>query len=272
MNQRPRKSLGQNFLVDPSIALRIVQALDSNKTTPIVEIGPGRGILTDYLLQLGRPVTAIEKDRELALRLKEKYRTSTQIHVITGDILEQDLSVLLRERNCEKLSFIGNIPFNITSPLLGLFLSNRAVVDDLVLMIQREFAERLVASPGGDSYGGLTVIFNYFSTMEIVLRVRSGSFFPIPAVDATVLRVRFGMGGGHVRAEDEAHFMRIVRALFGWRRKQVRTTLKKHPDFEIDDRGLERLADAVAFPLSNRPEELSLEEFILLSNQLVKLE
>jgi len=272
MNHRPKKSLGQNFLVDPSIALRIVQALDGRKSSPIIEIGAGRGILTDHLAQLDRPVIAVEKDRELALRIREKYRAATQMQILSEDILKLDLPAILKERRCGRLSFIGNIPFNITSPLLEFLLVNREVVDDLVIMIQREFADRLVSLPGGRAYGGLTVIFNYFSTMEVVLRVKRGSFFPVPKVDATVLRIRFDRKDLEVRADNEDHLLRTVRTLFGWRRNQIQKTLKTHPDFEMDDRSHRILREAMSFPLSNRPEALAIEDFVELSNQLVKLE
>lgn len=167
----------------------------------------------------------------------------------------------------QSLSLIGNIPFQITSPLLNLVLIHRDLFAECVLMIQKEVAERLLSPPGNRVYGGLSVIINYFTAVEHLLNVKRGSFFPVPEVDAAVVKMVFDRPH-RLRAVDEDFFVGVVHAFFQWRRKQVRTTLKKHPDFLLDSGELEELGRGLDYPLTRRPEELTVHDFILLSNRL----
>jgi len=267
----PKKSLGQNFLVDPSIAKRIVQGLDLEQTGPIVEVGPGKGILTDYLLELDRPVIAVEKDRQLARLLAEKYRDSTMIRVVSADILSVDLNALYKDGGNEKLTIIGNIPFKITSPLLDLLLAHRDIVLESILMVQKEVAKRLVSPPGNRDYGGITVIFNYFSTIRTLLGVKRGSFYPTPDVDATVLKITFNGALSDYKARNEVLFIKVVRTLFNWRRKQVQKILKVHPDFALKEDSLALLCEKMHFSLNCRPEELTVHDFVDLANDILEL-
>jgi 16S rRNA (adenine1518-N6/adenine1519-N6)-dimethyltransferase len=267
----PKKSLGQNFLVDPSIAKRIVHGLDLKQTGPIVEVGPGKGILTGYLLELDRPVIAVEKDRQLAELLVEKYREYKMIRVVSADILSTDLNALYKDGGNKKLVIIGNIPFKITSPLLDLLLAHRDIVNESILMVQKEVAKRLVSPPGNRDYGGITVIFNYFSTIRILLGVKRGSFYPAPDVDATVLKIVFDGPLSDHKARNEVHFIKVVRTLFNWRRKQVQKILKSHPDFRLKEKSLALLAEKMDFSLNCRPEELTVHDFVDLTNKISNL-
>lgn len=267
MTHRPKKRLGQHFLVDPTIARRIVKSLHPSNRGPIVEIGPGRGVLTEFLSELSRPVFAIEKDRDLASALQDKYGHLEDIHIIPGDILRFDFHALFEKQDRKNLSLIGNIPFQITSPLLDLVLNHRELFAESILMIQKEVADRLLSPPGSRVYGGLSVIFNYFTTVEHLLDVKKGSFFPVPEVEATVIRIRTATSD-ILRVRNEIFFVQVVRTLFNWRRKQVQTTLKRHNDFLLHPEEMDELRRVLDYPLSRRPEELSVRDFVRLSNEL----
>lgn len=268
METRPKKGLGQHFLVNRSIARRIVKAFEDSFSGPILEVGPGRGVLTDCLARLDRPVIAVEKDRELARFLSDRYEGSERVRIITGDILSLDLRGLAEEGKGEKLAVIGNIPFRITSPLLELLLDNRDRIEGAVLMLQREVADRLTSPPGCRQYGALTVVTNYLATVDTILHVRRGSFFPIPEVDATVLRITPGGVSREWRAGDVTDFMRIVRTLFGWRRKQIQKTLRLHPGFQLTGADLSSLEESIDYPLTVRPEDLTIRDYVRLANRI----
>jgi 16S rRNA (adenine1518-N6/adenine1519-N6)-dimethyltransferase len=235
-----------------------------------VEVGPGRGILTDILVGLSRPIYAVEKDGDLASALRKKYGGRRDIHIVHGDILAFDLREISTLHDPQNLSLIGNIPFQITSPLLDLVLIHREILVECVLMIQKEVADRLLSPPGSRAYGGLSVIVNYFTVVQHVLNVKRGSFFPVPEVDATVVRILMECPDSP-RADDEDFFVEIVRTFFNWRRKQIRTTLKKHPDFFLGSEDLEELGRGLDYPITRRPEDLSVRDFVLLSNRLVAM-
>jgi 16S rRNA (adenine1518-N6/adenine1519-N6)-dimethyltransferase len=271
MYSRPNKRLGQHFLVDASIARRIVNTLDPQARAPIVEIGPGRGILTDRLAGLGRPLIAVEKDDRLARFLTERYKGRKHVRIFAGDILTCDIRSMAGEITSAGISLVGNIPFQITSPLLGILIDNRDIIHDGVLMIQREVAERLLASPGNRTYGRLTVVLRYFSTIESLFRVGRRSFSPVPEVDATVMRIiPDGPYPGTV-ASDELFFIEVVRSLFGWRRKQVRKILRKHPMFDLSESQCLLIAERTGVHLSSRPEDLSTVDFVNLANGIFAL-
>jgi 16S rRNA (adenine1518-N6/adenine1519-N6)-dimethyltransferase len=267
----PKKRLGQHFLTDHSIAKRIVGALETNRSDPILEIGPGRGILTDFLVELGKPVFAVEKDNVLASFLEDKYGDVGSFRIISGDILEMDLRALLREEGAASASVIGNIPFQITSPILSYLLDHRDVIEDTVIMIQKEVADRIVASPGGRVYGGISVILSYYASVKFLFKVSGGSFHPPPDVDASVLKISFNGFSLDMKAEDEDFFLKVVRTLFGWRRKQVQKILKTHPDIGLSQEKLDILQGRLTFALSGRPEDLSVSDFVHLANELLTL-
>ncbi len=266
-----KKRLGQHFLTDRSIAGRIVGALDAGRSGPILEIGPGRGILTDLLVGLGRTVFAVEKDRGLARHLEERRGEAGILRIIPDDILGLDLRDLLAGEGASSVSVIGNIPFQITSPLVDYLIRHRDVIRDTVIMVQKEVADRIVAVPGGRDYGSITVVLNYFASVKFLFRVKRGSFYPAPEVDASVLKMVFDGFSGEYRAADEDLFVRIVRTMFGWRRKQVQKILRTHPDIDLTHEGIERLRGKLRFPLSGRPEDLTIRDFIDLANELPAL-
>jgi 16S rRNA (adenine1518-N6/adenine1519-N6)-dimethyltransferase len=253
---RPRKRLGQHFLVDPVALRRIADALAPNEHDTVVEIGPGRGALTDLLSARAKRVIAIELDRDLVPYLRERYRQAGNVEVIERDVLEVNLA----EVAGGEFLLAGNVPYYITTPILFHALepprASRAVY-----LVQREVAERVVAPPGSRTYGALSVNVQGFAHAELVAHVPAGSFRPPPKVESAVLRVT-PRADPVVPASSEPAFRALVQAAFGLRRKQMRRVIRTvaHLDANASDRAL----DAAGIDPECRPETLLPDDFARL--------
>jgi len=223
----------------------------------ILEIGAGEGVLTEELCNRGAEVIAIEKDRDLAEFLKSRFAAVPEITIIEDDFLDTDLSKFVRSG--EKLRIAGNIPYNITSPILFKIMESRSIVRDVYVMVQQEVGERLVSSPGSKKYGIPTVLFNQFADVKKLFFVGKNNFFPVPAVDSVVIRIEF-LQEARFTLKNEEFFYKLVRKTFGHRRKMLRNTLTIFADRE-------RLNN-LTIDVSRRPEELTTEEFTTLANEL----
>ena len=251
---RARKRFGQHFLHDPGVLRRIVDAVDPRPGERIVEIGPGHGALTLPLLERCGRVEAIEIDRDLAPLLAGRAAGKGELVIHVGDVLEVDFRSL--HGGGSKLRICGNLPYNISTPLLFHLLAARDVIADMHFMLQKEVVDRMAAPPGGKDYGRLTVMLAAACRVEPLFRVGRGAFQPPPAVDSAVARLvphdtePFPM-------PDPARFARIVAAAFSMRRKTLRNSL----------RGLVDTAafDAAGIDAGRRPETLSPGEFARLS-------
>lgn len=251
----PKKSLGQNFLVDRNIADKIVRNFAPTAAETILEIGPGEGALTERLLTSGTKLLAVELDTEAADAIEKRF--GEQLTLFRTDILKADITRIVAEQNAEKIRVIGNIPYYITSPILFHLIEHRGVTKEAMLMMQREVAERLTAQPRTKEYGILSVMTQTYSTPERLFNVPPSCFFPRPKVTSTVIRLRFNKEN-QLHGIEEYH-RRLVRAAFGKRRKTLNNSLT-----EILPNGDERsqiFAQAEINP-GARAEELSPEEFI----------
>lgn len=249
----PKKSLGQHFLFDPRILARIASALEPQPGETVLEIGPGRGTLTRQLLKLGSRVVVIEKDRELLPVLARDVPEAT---VVEGDALELDWHGVTGG----PFVVIGNIPYNITSPLIDKALTPpRPRV--VVFLVQREVAERVAAKPGGAEYGALTVGVQAVARVERLFNVAAGAFSPPPKVDSSVLRLS-PLDRPLIPDSDVGAFRRMVVGLFGFRRKQLLRGVRELTGRPAEDVALV-LAKA-ALKESVRPQELSPAEFVRL--------
>lgn len=257
---RAKQSLGQNFLVDENIARKIVERVGPRPEDTVLEIGPGFGILTKYLLPAVKHLIAVEIDSYLVSRLRQTF-PPTQLELIHGDFLEQDLSAFVPDEG--KIRIVGNIPYHITSPVIFKVFEMRSAVADLILMLQREVAERIVAEPGNKQYGILSVFSQTYSEPQILLHVSRRVFSPRPDVDSAVVRWDFGKAPG-VDIEDEQVFRTVVRASFQQRRKMLRKSLQQISPIA------KNLA-ALNMDLTRRPEELSVAEFTALANKVTEL-
>ncbi len=258
MMHRAKKSLGQNFLQDPNVAQKIVRVFAPKQGDRVVEIGPGKGALTALLLEQLEHMTAVELDNDLAPLLRETF--GERIDVIHSDILNVSLTEL-RERIGEPLRLIGNIPYNITTPILFHVIDSLPAVKDFLVMMQTEVAQRIVAKPRTKEYGILSILVQYYSTPKMQFAVSRNSFFPVPNVSSAIIHLDFEHPFPD-RAMDDRLFRKIVRGTFGKRRKTLRNGLK----------GLDvpvTAFDALSVDLEQRPEELSVGDFVRLSNELI---
>ncbi len=258
---RPKQSLGQNFLVDENIARKIIKNLTPNPQDVIIEIGPGFGVLTKYVIPQVKQVIGVEIDRDLCRDLREQFSQFENFNLIEGDFLKTDLTQYWEEG--DPIRFLGNIPYHITSPVIFKIFQIRKFVSDMTLMIQREVAERIVAPPGGKDYGILSVFSQLYSAPKILFHVSKNVFKPKPDVDSSVIRWDFSKPE-NVDVENEEVFDKIVHLTFQQRRKMLRKSLQQIPDFP-------EYSDKISFDLEKRPEELSVSDFAELSNQIEKL-
>ncbi|MDY6972907.1 MAG: 16S rRNA (adenine(1518)-N(6)/adenine(1519)-N(6))-dimethyltransferase RsmA [Thermodesulfobacteriota bacterium] len=222
---RPRKRLGQHFLVDHKIIQKTIARAGFRVFDLVLEIGPGQGALTLPLARTVGHVVAVEKDPDLANLLKKKLSRSgiTNVTLVNHDILQWDFHEV-KPLSSSRIQVIGNLPYNITSPFLEKLIDNRDVVARAVLMFQLEVAKRLIALSGGKTYGALTLFIQYHAQCTVLFEVPRTAFFPRPKVDSMVLELDFERPYPR-RAEREASFKKVVRAAFSHRRKTLLNSL-----------------------------------------------
>lgn len=258
--------LSQHFLHDRRIAARIAEAVRAPRGARVVEIGPGRGALTGPLLERGFRVRAIELDRELAAGLRERWGDREGFELVEGDALAVDL---VDAAEAAPVWVTGNLPYAITSPLLFRVVDEtaRGRVEGAVLMVQREVADRLAAKPGTRAYGALTVGVRLVADAEPLFDVGPGAFRPPPGVTSTVIRLT---PHDRFRLDPAARerMRRLVQALFGQRRKQLQTSLRRLSRGALDREAVARVAALSGLDLERRPETLSTEEFLALDGAL----
>ena len=257
---RPLKRYGQNFLKDQKIAKRIIESMCIRDGDHVLEIGPGTGVLTELLLKTqAERILCVEIDRRLSGYLRGRFNCDSRFQCIEKDFLDVELVSFVHNRR--RLRVVGNIPYSITSPILFMVLENRKFVEDLYVTVQKEVGERIVSLPGTKVYGIPSVLFQVFADIEKLFKVSRDAFYPVPGVESLVLRFKF-LECPRYEMNDEKHFFSLVKRTFGQRRKMLRNSLKGL----IGDTGL---SDILSVNLSQRPEDLSVEDFVRLSNELV---
>jgi len=258
----PRKRFGQNFLVRDDIAERIVEHSHLHSDDVVVEIGPGTGALTPRIAGRVARVIAVEKDRGLVELLQEELAGFPRIEIVQGDFLEFDLTRAAREAGVEKVAVVGNIPYNITTPIIEHLFEHKAVVRGAVLLVQKEYAERLAAAAGTPAYGSLTLFTRYHALLEPLMTLKASAFWPRPDVDSMLVRF-FMRDHAPVEVPSEALLFRIIRGSFQMRRKQLMNTLADALD--LDKEKVERLCRHAGIAPQRRGETLTLEEFARLA-------
>lgn len=219
---RPKKSLGQNFLQDRNICRKIVDALAIKQGDVVVEIGPGRGALTEFILEHECSIHLIEYDRDLVAHWRSFAENQPSLSVHEADVLDFDLTDLAGGRS---LKIIGNLPYNISSPILFHLLEHIDVVDHAVVMLQKELVERMAASSGNKLYGRLSVMLQQAFKIEHLFNVSASSFFPPPKVESAIARLT-PLSGSRPQLQNSDHFAQIVKQSFATRRKTIRNNLK----------------------------------------------
>jgi len=247
----PKKRFGQHFLTDRHYVRRIVEAIAPRAGDSMVEIGPGTGILTDELVGTVHPLHVVEIDRDLAAALRARF-TPGEVVVHEADALEFDLASLPAP-----LRVVGNLPYNVSTPILFHVAAHAGRIADCTFMLQKEVVERMVAEPGSAEYGRLSVMLQYRFEMALALRVPPGAFTPPPKVDSAVVRMR-PLGDDRLRARDEDRFARLVAAAFAQRRKTLRNAARALVD--------ERAFAAAGIDPGRRGETLAVGEFVRLAD------
>jgi len=263
---RPRKELGQHFLADHNVIQRLVDCIDPRPGEAILEFGAGPGVLTEHLLDAGARVVAVELDNALAAVLKQELGGRPEFRLVHADLTRVDAREVRRELGVERLTLVGNLPYQLTSHVLFGVLDLESNLDRAVFMVQREVAERIVAPPGTRTYGILSVLLRAYHDVAIVLRVKPGSFMPPPRVDSAVIRLVPRAGGPALLWGERAALVRLVKSTFNERRKILRNTLRKFYDLEAE--ALDALASASGVDLGLRPEDLPVEDFVRLLHAL----
>jgi 16S rRNA (adenine1518-N6/adenine1519-N6)-dimethyltransferase len=253
MKHKPRKRFGQNFLQDPVYQQRIADSLSLADGAKCLEIGPGKGAITARLLKRFDQLTAIELDRDLVTLLEKKHANSG-LTILQGDILKTDIREVAAG---QRLSIIGNLPYNISSPLLFQLIENLDVIDEMVFMLQKEVVDRLVAVPGNKNYGRLSIMAQYYCQTEYLFYVSPASFNPPPKVDSAVLRITPWKELPYI-ARDPQRLSQIVVEAFSKRRKTLRNSLRKYISLEQ--------IQSIGIDPQLRAEQLSVEDFVNLSN------
>ena len=276
-NFRASKSLGQNFLTDPEAVSGIVDGSDIGPDDLVIEIGPGMGVLTCEAAQQAGQLIAIELDSKLKPILAKTLAPYENASVHWGDVMKTDIRALIAEAKAKaaesgapgtgsglsgNVRVIGNLPYYITTPIIMKLLEDRLPITSITIMMQKEVADRIVANPGGRTYGAISVAVQYYCNVHRILEVPKESFYPMPQVDSTVLRLDLRETPG-AQPESEADFFTTVKAAFSQRRKTLSNSLGAL-GLPKDQIGA-LLAEAGIEPV-RRAETLSLEEFAALSN------
>lgn len=250
---RAKKRLGQNFLIDDSIVARIVQSLDPRPGDNVVEIGPGRGALTEYLSHVGCLVTAIEFDRDLIPMLKAKFRQKENIKIIAGDFLKISADELPRH-----MKIIGNLPYNISTVILERLFEFRTAIEAAVFTVQSDVADRLTTRSGSRDYGSLSVIMSAGFDIELLFKIGPDSFKPVPEVMSSVIKLT----PADRMPNDFDEFRSFIRACFRQKRKTLNNSMQlglNLPKYDIMT-----LIDKAGFKNDIRPEQLTFDDYMKL--------
>lgn len=253
MRIKPLKKFGQNYLIDKNIVNKMINALNVKKTDTILEIGPGKGFITNELYNLIDSLIGVEIDSRVISDLVSKF---PKLQLIHNDFIKLDLNELKLK---SPIKIIGNIPFYLTGDILFKLIDNKEIISDSVLILPFDIAKRIVASKRTKEYGILTIIFNYFSTPKIIQKVSPNVFLPKPNIDAAIIHIAFNKN--EIDNIDKKLFIKIVKASFGNRRKTLNNSLRNSIFKDCDFSNLD-------LSLSKRAEELEVTDFLTLTEYI----
>lgn len=260
------KSLGQNFLINPSVCPRMAELSGAGKGVGVIEIGPGIGVLTNELCKLADKVVAIELDKRLLPVLEETLVEYDNLKVVNADVLETDLHKLIEEEfSGMEVVVCANLPYYITSPVIMKLLEDKLPISAITVMVQKEAAQRICAEVGSRQSGAVTVSVNYYAKPEMLFSVSAGSFMPAPKVDSAVIRLNV-LDKPPVNVNDEKKFFSVVKASFSQRRKVISNSLSS--GLSLDKSKTAEILEKSGVPLNARAEKLSLQNFADIANNL----
>lgn len=265
-----KKKFGQNFLIDDNILDEISTSACINDDELIIEIGPGLGNLTSYLLKKSRYVLLVEIDNNMIEILNDRFKENTNYSLINEDILKVDLdekiSKIEEELNFsfKKVKVVANLPYYITTPILFKLLQDSKRVDEIVVMVQKEVADRMIASPKSKDYGILSVMIKYLADAKIIIKVPKEAFIPSPNVTSSVIKL---VKNKKYECDDEEKLFELIHHAFAQRRKKMINSLESSKFLNLDKKRIKDAFNKVNLDENVRAEELSIEEFILLSKE-----
>ena len=260
------KSLGQNFLINPSVCPRMAELSGADEGVGVIEIGPGIGVLTNELCKLADKVVAIELDKRLLPVLEETLGEYDNLKVLNADVLETDLHKLIEDEfSGMEVVVCANLPYYITSPVIMKLLEDKLPISAITVMVQKEAAQRICAEVGSRQSGAVTVSVNYYAKPEMLFSVSAGSFMPAPKVDSAVIRLNV-LDEPPVKVNDEKKFFSVVKASFSQRRKVISNSLSS--GLSLDKSKTAEVLEKSGVPLNARAEKLSLQNFADIANNL----
>ena len=259
-----RKNYGQNFLIDSHVIDKIIAAAEIDKSTKVLEIGPGIGTLTQYLAEAAESVTAVEIDDKLIPILEKTLDDYDNVNVIHGDILKQDIGAIF---GGEPFKIVANLPYYITTPIIMNLLESRVPADSITVMIQKEVADRMKAEPGSKDYGALSLAVQYYADPYLAANVPPNCFMPRPNVGSAVIRLK-RLEEPFVKVKDERHMFKLIRAAFNQRRKTLANAVKNFEGLSYSREEVENALTSLGLDTRVRGEALGLQEFAALSDAL----
>jgi len=259
-----RKNYGQNFLIDSHVIDKIIAAAEIDKSTKVLEIGPGIGTLTQYLAEAAESVTAVEIDDKLIPILEKTLADYDNVNVIHGDILKQDIGTIF---GGEPFKIVANLPYYITTPIIMNLLESRVPADSITVMIQKEVADRMKAEPGSKDYGALSLAVQYYADPYLAANVPPNCFMPRPNVGSAVIRLK-RLEEPSVNVKDERHMFKLIRAAFNQRRKTLANAVKNFEGLSYSREEVENALTSIGLDTRVRGEALGLQEFAALSDAL----
>ena len=261
------KSLGQNFIINPSVCPRIAEEGGASENTGVIEIGTGVGVLTAELAKRAKKVVAIEIDDRLIPVLSETLSDFDNVKIINEDVLKVDLNKVIEEEfEGMDVYVCANLPYYITSPIIMSLLEGRLNIKAITVMVQKEAATRLTADLGTRDVGAVTVAVRYYSEPKLLFNVGRGSFMPSPNVDSAVIRLDIK---NEQKVDDEKHFFKVVRAAFSQRRKTLSNSLSS--GLSMDKKTVIEAIKEAGLSENIRPEQLSMEDFINIAESVRKI-
>lgn len=264
------KSLGQNFLVNPSVCPRMAEMCGADKETGVIEIGPGIGVLTNELAKTAKKVVAIELDKRLLPVLSETLSDHENVKIVNDDVMKIDLHKLIEDEfSGMKVVVCANLPYYITSPVIMKLLEENLPISALTVMVQKEAGQRICAEVGTRLGGALTVAVNYYSKPSLLFNVSAGSFMPAPKVDSCVIRLDIS-NEPTVNVKSSKAFFKVVKGAFSQRRKTLSNSLSSGLGY--DKQTVNSILEKSEIPQNTRAEQLKMEEFAKIADEVYNLE
>ena len=269
-NIKANKNLGQNFLINEEVVKNIVGCSNIEKEDLVIEIGPGLGTLTKYLLEKAGKVICIELDTKMLQILKDRFSLYNNFELINNDVLKVDLKNIIEKEKAEgkikNVKIVANLPYYITTPIIMKLLEEELELESITVMIQKEVADRLIAIPGEKNTGAITYAVYYYATSEAIMEVPNSSFIPEPAVTSKVIKLNIRKEP-IVTPKNKEKMFKVIKCAFMQKRKTLLNSLTNNKIFENKNQGIE-LLKSLQINENIRPEELTLEQFEKISDNL----